>query len=232
MWLNPRVLELRSRIRRLKADRQLPLIAMRANIRFWTAIAMIGICALSIGRGLSIVHFSLAMMNIGSSESRTQTIHTWAAIPGIASAALQPQLTEKINPSDLKAANSRREALSAMLSIKPLSSMDWLLLSGMQQITDQPMDQVFGSLMLSMMTGPNEGYVMADRGIFGVSLWEVLSPDLKRRAAMDLSADEVLDNGKFRAVLSTKSKGVQNELRTAILATGLAPKEVERRLGF
>jgi hypothetical protein len=86
--------------------------------------------------------------------------------------------------------------------------------------------------MLSMMTGPNEGYVMADRGIFGVSLWEVLSPDLKRHAAMDLSAGEILDNGKFRAVLSTKSEGVQNELRTAILATGLSAKEVEQRLGF
>ena len=232
MWLNPRVLELRSRIRRLKADRQLPLIAMRANIRFWTAIAMIGICTLSIGRGVSIVHFSLAMMNIGSSESRAETIHSWTTVPGIASSALQPQLTEKTNPSDLKAANSRREALSAMLSIKPLSSMDWLLLSGMQQITDQPMDQVFGSLMLSTMTGPNEGYVMADRGMFGASLWEDLSPDLKRHAAMDLSAGEMPDNAKFRAVLSTKSEGVQNELRTAILATGLSAKEVEQRLGF
>jgi hypothetical protein len=119
-----------------------------------------------------------------------------------------------------------------MLSIKPLSSMDWLLLSGMQQITDQPMDQVFGSLMLSMMTGPNEGYVMGERGMFGVSLWEDLSPDLKRRAAMDLTAGEIPDNGKFRAVLSTKSRGVQNELRTAILATGLSAKELERRLGF
>jgi len=205
---------------------------MRTNIRFWTAIAMIGICTLSIGRGVSIVHFSLAMTNIGSSESRAETIHTWAAIPGIASAALQSELSEKINPSDLKAANSRREALSAMLSIKPLSSMDWLLLSGMQLITDQPMDQVFGSLMLSMMTGPNEGYVMWERGMFGVSLWEDLSPDLKRRAAMDLTAGEIPDNGKFGAVLSTKSKGVQNELRTAILATGLSAKELERRLGF
>ena len=163
---------------------------MRADIRLWTAIAMIGICGFSVARGWSIVHFSLAMANIGSSENRAETIHTWTAVPGIASAALQSQLTEKIDPSDLKAANSRREALSAILSIKPLSSMDWLSLSGMQLITDQPMDQVLGSLMLSMMTGPNEGYVMAERGIFGVSLWEDLSPDLKRRVAIDLAAEE------------------------------------------
>ena len=171
------------------------------------------------------------MANNASSENRAEIINTWTAVPGIASAALQSKLTEKINISDLKAANSRREALSAILSIKPLSSSDWLSLSGMQLITDQPMDQVFASLLLSTMTGPNEGYVMADRGIFGASLWEDLSPDLKRHAAVDLAAGEP-DDGKFRAVLSTKSERVRNELRTAILATGLSPKEVERRLGF
>ena len=49
------------------------------------------------------------------------------------------------------------------------------------------MEQVLGSLKLSMLTGPNEGYVMAERGIFGVSLWESLSPDLKRRVINDLA---------------------------------------------
>jgi hypothetical protein len=205
---------------------------MRADIRFWTAITMIGICALSVTRGLSIVQFSLATANIHSSENRAETIHKWTAVPGIASAAVQSELTEKINPSDLKAANTRREALSAILSVKPLSSMNWLSLSGMQFITDQPMDQVLGSLRLSRLTGPNEGYVMAERGIFGASIWEDLSPDLKRHTAMDLAVEEIPDVGRFRTVISAKSETVRNELRTAILATGLSPKEVEERLGL
>jgi hypothetical protein len=85
-----------------------------------------------------------------------------------------------------------------------------------------------------MVTGPNEGYVMADRGIFGVSLWERLPPELKRRVAVDLAVGEVtvVWNGKFKAVLSAKSEPVRNELRAALLATGLLPQEVERRLGF
>jgi hypothetical protein len=94
------------------------------------------------------------------------------------------------------------------------------------------MDQVLGSLRLSRLTGPNEGYVMAERGVFGASIWEDLSPDLKRHAAMDLAVKEMPDVGRFRTVLSAKSETVRNELRTAILATGLSPKEVERRLGF
>ena len=205
---------------------------MRADIRFWTATTLIGFCTVAVVRGLSIVHFSLAMANISSSENRADIIHTWTTVPGVASAALQSQLKEKIDPSDLKATNSRREALAAILSIKPLSSIDWLSLSGLQLITDQPMDQVFGSLVLSTLTGPNEGYVMAERGMFGVSLWEDLPPDLKRHVIIDLAAGDVPEYGKFRAVLSAASERVRNELRAAILATGLSPKEVELRLGF
>jgi hypothetical protein len=193
---------------------------------------LIGTCAFSVVRGLSIVRFSLDMATIGSSESGAETISMWARVPGIGSTALQSKLKEKINPSDLTAANSRREALSAILSIEPLSATDWLSLSGVQLITDQPMEQVLATLMLSALTGPNEGYIMTDRGIFGASLWEDLSPDLRRRTAIDLATGKPPENGTFRAVLSTKSEAVRNELRTAILATGLSPKEVERRLGF
>jgi hypothetical protein len=38
-----------------------------------------------------------------------------------------------------------------------------MLLSAMQLVTDQPMEQVFDSLELSMVTGPNEGYLMQIR---------------------------------------------------------------------
>jgi hypothetical protein len=205
---------------------------MRADIRLWTAIAMIGICGFSVARGWGIVHFSLAMVNIDSSEKRAEIINTWTSAPDVASAAWQAELTKRINTSDSKTANSRREALSSILSIEPLDSVDWLSLSGIELITDQPMEQVFESLELSMLTGPNEGYVMADRGIFGVSLWERLSPYLKRRVVLDLAAGEITGNEKFRAVLSAQPERVRNDLRAAMLATGLSPKEVEIRLGF
>jgi hypothetical protein len=207
---------------------------MRADIRLWTAIALIGACGFSVTRGSAIVHFSLAMANVDSSEKRDEIINTWSFVPEVASAALHAGLTKENDISDQKAANSRREALSAILSIEPLSSLDWLSLSGVQLVTDQPMGQVLGSLELSMLTGPNEGYVVVQRGIFGVSLWESLSPYLKGRVAIDLAAGEitVTGNEKFRAILSAQPERARNELRAAMLATGLSPKEVERRLGF
>ena len=39
-------------------------------------------------------------------------------------------------------------------------------------------------------------------------------------------------SGKFQAVLATKSDLVRNELRKALVATGISPKEIEQRLGF
>ena len=56
----------------------------------------------------------------------------WTAVPDVASAALQAELREEINISDPKAANSRRETFSSILSIKPLSSFGWLSLSGLR----------------------------------------------------------------------------------------------------
>ena len=211
---------------------------MRAAIRLMTAIAMIGTCGFLVAQGFRIAHFALATVNIDTPERRAEIVTTWTTVPGLAATALQVGLTEAINPADLTAANRRREALSAMLSIKPLSSIDWLSLSGMQLVTDQPMEQVLESLKMSVLTGPNEVHVMGERGIYGVLLWDRLSPELKSRAALDLvpmifprTPAEGAGSGKFRAVLSSKPEWVRNELRQALLATGRSPKEIEQRLG-
>ncbi len=201
-------------------------------MRMLTAIAFIVICGVSVAQGWGIVRFFLASMNIVSSEKRAEIVDAWRTKSGITSTALEDELADETNQSDMIAPYRRRELLSAILSIKPMSSMDWLSLSSTELITHRPMGDVLGSLMLSMLTGPNEGYVMTDRGILGTSIWESLSPDLKRRVAADLTAVEIVGNGKFRAIVSAKPMAVQNELREALLATGLSRKEVEQRLGF
>jgi hypothetical protein len=202
------------------------------NIRLLTAIALIGICGFSVARGLSIVHFSLAIANADSPQKRAELSKTWRSVANVGSAALRPEVAEPINISNPKVATSQREAVSSLLAIEPMSSIDWLVISGLQLFTDQPMEQVFDSLELSMLAGPNEGYVMADRGIYGVSLWHRLSPDLQRRVVADLAVDEYPDIQKIRGFLATQPEEVRNEIREALLASGLSPKEVEKRLSF
>ena len=68
---------------------------MRASIRLLTAIALIGICGFAVARGWGIVHFSLAMANINSSEKRAEITATWAAAPDVASAALRAELRDE-----------------------------------------------------------------------------------------------------------------------------------------
>jgi hypothetical protein len=202
-----------------------------------TAVVMIGICGFSVATGLDIVRFSLA--RIDPAERRAEIINRWSSAPDVASRALQADLAYQIDPSDQKAANHRRQTLSTLVSIKPMSSYDWLSLSGLQFITDRPMEQVFDSLELSMLTGPNEGYVMGERAVFAVSLWERLPADLKSHAALDVASmmsprtpAEGEQVGKFQAVLATEPDWVRNELREALVGTGLAPKQIEKRLGF
>ena len=161
---------------------------MRVTIRLLTAIALIVISGIAVARGWAIVRFFLANTNIVSSEKRARTADAWRATSGIISTALNDELADETNQSDIIAAYRRRALLSAILSITPLSSMDWLSLSKAELMTHQSIEDVFGSLELSVLTGPNEGYVMGERAVFALSLWDRLPADLKRHAASDVAA--------------------------------------------
>ena len=179
------------------------------------------------------MRFSLVMMD-KSSENREETVRAWTAVPGVGSAAWQGELMGKINQPDLKTADNQRDGLSAILAIKPLSSFHWLWLSETQLAMNQPTDTVLETLRLSMLTGRNEGAVMAARGIFGLSLWDALPPDLKDRAVTDLAAGIMSSDrarSELRAVLSTELETVRNELRTRLVIEGLSPKDLEQ-VGF
>jgi hypothetical protein len=195
---------------------------MRA-VRFMTAIAVIGICGFAAARGWSIMRFSLVMMD-KSSENREETVLTWTAVPGVASTAWHAVLKSTIN--------FQRDGLAAALSIKPLSSLDWLWLSGLQLATDQPIDTVLESLELSMLTGPNEAGVMAERGIFGLSVWDALPEHLKDRTLTDLALGTISSaRAKLETALSAEPEKVRSELRTRLIAEGLSPKDLEQ-IGF
>jgi hypothetical protein len=207
-------------------------MALRVDSRFWTSMVMIALCVVALTRGFSVLHFSVALAKVDPTETRAKTMGAWTSVPGVASTALGTALADQFDPSDWKAANQRRDELSALLAIEPLSSNDWLAFSRMQLATAQPRAQILGSLLLSWVTGPNEGYVMGERGVFGLTLWEILPPDLKARVTADVAKAEIGESGKFRAVLSTKPEAVKNEIRNALLASGLSPKEIETRIGF
>jgi hypothetical protein len=208
-------------------------------MRLLTTIALIVIGGVAIAQGWGIVRFFLASTNIVSAEKRARTADAWRATSGTISTALNDELADEATRADIIAAYRQRELLSAILSIKPLSSGDWLALSKAELMTHQPMEDVFGSLELSTLTGPNEGYIMGERAAFAVSLWESLPADLKRHAASDVAAmmfprtpaeGEML--GKIRTVLAALPDAQRNELREGVVASGVSPEEIKKGLGF
>ena len=212
---------------------------MRITMRLLTAIALIVIGGVTVAQGWGIVRFFLAGTNIVFSEKPARTADAWRATSGVISTALNDELADETSQSDIIAAYRQRELASAILLIKPLSSMHWLTLSKAELMTHQPMEDVLGSLELSMLTGPNEGYVMGERAVFALSLWERLPADFKRHTAADVAAmmfprtpaeGEVL--GKIQAALAAQPDRVRTELREAVIATGVSAQETEKGLGF
>jgi hypothetical protein len=197
------------------------------SVRFVTAIAVIAACGFAAVSGWHIMCFSLIAMD-KSLENREERVHAWTAVPGVAAAAW------KIVLPDLKATDSLRDGLSAVLSIKPLSSPDWLSFAGLQLSTNQPIEAVVESFELSLLTGPNEGEVMAKRGIFGVSVWDALPAHLKDRTVRDLVVGTISSaraTSKLGTALSAELERVRSELRTRLLAEGLPPKDL-KAIGF
>src|SRR5262245_15607526 len=199
------------------------------DIHLWTAIAVIAFCGFAAVSSWNILQFSLAARHVA--KNKPSEARAWVDVAGVAASAWQVELNNKIDPFDPIPANNRREVLSELLAIKPLSPYHWLILSGLDFTTDQQMGDVLDTLALSALTGPNEAYVMAERGIFGLLLWENLPPDLKRRVTADFTAERIDEKPNFRSTVNGKSQEVRNELRTALLAEGMPLKRVER-LGF
>src|SRR5262249_26696235 len=121
-------------------------MSLRADIRFWTAIALVGICGFSVARGSSIVHFSVATANIDVFETLAEVFNRWIAVREVASAVWKAELKEDINISDPKAENGGRETFFSILSISPWSSIIGLSLRGLQWVTHQHWSGSWGVL--------------------------------------------------------------------------------------
>jgi hypothetical protein len=140
---------------------------MRVCGRLFTAIAIIFVCGFAIDRGWIIVQYSWATRQAEVVQKNPKLLETWKTAPVVGTSALQIALKHANLEEDRFV---RRGMMQTLLTVKPLSSPDWLALSQQQLVTDSSMDEVTASLLLSMVTGPNEGYVKAERAIVSVAI--------------------------------------------------------------
>jgi hypothetical protein len=195
--------------------------------RIVTAIAITGLCGFAVFRGRSIVEFSRANQ---ASDARGETMRAWIGAPGVTTAALDAALGDIATASDLDTARQRADLLTQLLSARPLSSITWLSLAGMRLVTGRPFEDVLAALKMSSITGPNEVQVMWQRGMFCLIQWEVLPPDVRQQAIVDLAGPidaHFLDDGALRLIqglLAAKTPETQAQIATLLRMQGIDAK--------
>jgi hypothetical protein len=202
--------------------------------RWLTALAVLGLCGFALARGWEITRFAEARSRFGVHQKQNDAVKRWAAVPGLAEAALVASLPRVADAGDIDDTRRRAEGLAAILSVHPLSSTGWLSLSGIWLVTGQPYERVLGALAMSSVTGPNEGSVMLQRAIFGLLQWKILPAEPRQRTIADLAealrgtAVQDTEINPARNVLAGKSEDVRREVADRLSAVGVAAAELAR----
>jgi hypothetical protein len=178
--------------------------------------------------GLEIVRFTIAKSELGAEDNAAEAFRRWTASPGLAFSARRSSLTAPPARNDESAALLRRDEIADILAIKPLAPDYWLSLARTLDTTKQPSAKVVEALTLSMLTGANEGYLEPQRGILGMSLWEQLPPEIRRRAATDLTSIPLNRREKLslQRILLQKPADVRQEIRVALRTAGISARDL------
>jgi hypothetical protein len=201
----------------------------RQTIRLLTALVVIGICIWPLWQGFNVIRYAMAY-------STPAALQPWFAVSGLAFDAREGALTLVNDSSDERTIRKRRDEIAEILAIRPLSSRYWLQLAEARVDAHDVLAKVIGALELSVVTGPNEGYMIMQRGFFGIWQWEVMPSELRKRAVADLvarqnsSANQISDAQMawLRATLSEKTEQVRHEILLALQAQGFATSKLNQ----
>jgi hypothetical protein len=200
--------------------------------RLLTALCVVALCAVAVSGGWKIVRFANA--RAAAPEHRADAVRPWTTVPGVASEALAASLSNMTDAADAAAARNRGDVLGAILEVRPLSSRTWLSLAGMRLVSGDAYEHTLAALAMSSLTGPNEGLVMLERGIFGLLQWELLPKEFRTRTITDLagaiSGSTVQDSAiaPAKGVLAVKPGDVRLEIAGLLRAQGLATNDLAR----
>ena len=180
-----------------------------------TGLLILALCSPAVLRGWDILRFSRADVN-------GEDTRPWAAVSGLTFSALESSLTALADSTDKGQIAKRKSEITEVLSMRPLAAEYWLTLAELRVIGDEPLLKALDALTLSTLTGPNEGYLITQRGIFGVSYWEILPSEIRNRAVTDLAARRLSGRNaeRVRTILMGKTTDVRQNIRAALQARG------------
>jgi hypothetical protein len=204
-------------------------------MRLATSLIIIGLCIFAAPRGWSTADFAIARAGLASKdEQQVGPVRAWIGAPGLTAAAMRGSFTELTDAADLDGARNRADELAALLAVRPLSSADWLSLAEVRLVAGQAQADVLAALRMSHITGPNEGSIMWQRGIFGLLIWELLSPDARKQVIDDVSGAIAgtpvgnTDLAPAKRILTAKSSETNQEITRLIRGKGVSDVQLAR----
>jgi hypothetical protein len=221
----------------LDTTRNTTALRARSGLRWLTCFAIIALCGFAVVRGWSLTQFSEQRARILSNPSTVGHVGRWMGVPGLAGAALETALKQEPAASGIDDAQKRVETLAKLLALRPMSAKDWLQLVVMCLIAGEPQKQVLAALLMSSVTGPNEGGIMWQRGVLGLSLWQALPPDARQRTIDDLAG--VLrvtpvggrEMSAVKNVLDMKPADTRSAIADLLRTKGVTKADLDR-MGF
>lgn len=203
-------------------------------MRLLTAFAIIVLCGFAAIRGWSIAHFVEDRARFSSSQSEVGGVDLWIGVPGLSTAALETSPAQTPDASEIEGVRKRAQRLATLLSLRPLSSGSWLSLAEARLMTARPYKEVLSALLMSSLTGPNEGAIMWQRGTFGLLLWQLLPSDARTRTIRDLAGallETSIGDGEIRVernLLSMKSAETRAVIASLLRAQGVTQAKLDR----
>lgn len=218
---------------------------MRA-IEMALKIALAGVYALVMWKGIELSRFALAKERVdqvillssaqekgqgaaGASELGT-VLTSWNNVIGVRSDAVLASIAIKRLLSPKNLGDLQPEAIS-ILSVRPMAAQAWILLAGTRLLSGQPIDKAAFALQTGLMLAPNEDDLIAERLVYGLIIWESLSPSAKERIALDLSIAGGAEIEKIRPIIAQKDMAMRKDIR-ARLETRLVRKSFVDGLGL
>ena len=190
----------------------------RQTIRVMTSLVVIALCLWPVWKGYDLIRFGMAQ----SASSPAEAVRPWLDDPGVAFDAREIALTPDDASGDEQTARKRRDEIMAILAIRPLSSSYWLKLAEARLDNGEPLSKALEDVEMSAITGPNEEYMITQRGLFGIWQWKLLPPDIQRSTIADLVTASLSDPKAvwLKKNLAEKSEPVRQQIQSALREQG------------
>lgn len=193
---------------------------------------------LVIGLGLFTILRASTLLRYGLAETRADGQTTPENLaPFVADLSVGPlaraNLLASLQTDDPR---ERYDALREIVKMTPLASDAWLELAKAGFESRAPNEKIVNALAMSHLTGPNEGPLMAARAVFGLPLWSMAPPDVRRMLIQDLIGGwaEVknFERQALRAMFSVAHRETRESVRAGLSSAGRQSAPITENLGL